>query len=61
MKIKLTCSDCKSEVVYQKETPADTEKAHKELHKTDCPYKKSGGAMSHVAEFGIPLESEVLG
>lgn len=60
MKIKLTCAACKGEVVYGKEKPEDDGKAHQQLHGADCPYKKDGPTMSYVADFGIPVESEVL-
>lgn len=60
MKIKLSCSSCKGEVVYEKEKSEDNDKANARLHAADCPYKKDGPTMSYVAEHGIPVESEVL-
>lgn len=59
-KIKLSCSACKSEVVYDKEKPEDDNKAYSRLHQSDCDYAKTKDRMGYVADFGIPVESEVL-
>ncbi len=59
-KIKLSCSSCKGEVVYDQETPQDEQNAHGRLHADSCEYKTAGFSLSYIADHGIPVESEVL-
>lgn len=58
-KIKLTCTACGGEVIYDKEKPADDHGAHSRLHTEACEYRKNV-SMSYIAEHGVPVESEVL-
>jgi hypothetical protein len=63
MQIKLTCSLCSGEVVYEAKGPEDRaakDKAHAKLHKEGCAWAKSDERLSWMAEHGAPVESEVL-
>ncbi len=59
-KIKLTCSCCNGEVIYDQEKPQDDQAAHGRLHGASCGYKGASFSLSYIADHGIPVESEVL-
>lgn len=58
MNIKLSCSVCGGEVIYEK--PGDQMKAHGQLHKKDCAYLRVESRMTYFAENGVPVTSEVV-
>lgn len=60
MQIKLTCSLCGGEVVYEPGTAVEQDKAHARLHKEDCAYAKSEERLDYVASNGQPVQSEAL-
>lgn len=58
MNIKLTCSLCGGEVVYEPKTSVEQDRAHARLHKKDCLYLQCKERLAWIAEHGQPVESE---
>jgi hypothetical protein len=59
-KIKLTCTACSGELVYDHDGASSQDAAHARLHGPACAYKTAESRISYVAEHGQPVESEAI-